>query len=120
MGWGRGPGLPRDVVVLGVVAFFVMLGFGVVVPVLPVYVRSFGVGYFEVGAVVSAFAVMRLVANPFVGKLIDLGGERIILATGIGIVALSAPWSGSRTRTGKCSCCGGPAASGRPCSRSPP
>jgi MFS family permease len=77
------------VVVLGVVAFFVMLGFGVVVPVLPVYVRSFGVGYLEVGAVVSAFAVMRLVANPFVGKLIDLGGERVVLAVGIGIVALS-------------------------------
>ena len=87
--WGRGAGLPRDVVVLGVVAFFVMLGFGVVVPVLPVYVRSFGVGYFEVGAVVSAFAVMRLVANPFVGRLVDLAGERVVLATGIGIVALS-------------------------------
>jgi MFS family permease len=75
--------------VLGVIAFFVMLGFGVVVPVLPVYVRSFGVGYLEVGAVVSAFAVMRLVANPFVGKLIDLLGERVVLAVGIGIVALS-------------------------------
>ncbi|WP_370545101.1 MFS transporter [Herbiconiux sp. VKM Ac-1786] len=81
--------LPRDVMVLGVIAFFVMLGFGVVVPVLPVYVRSFGVGYLEVGAVVSAFAVMRLVANPFVGKLIDLLGERVVLAVGIGIVALS-------------------------------
>ncbi|WP_084361378.1 MFS transporter [Herbiconiux solani] len=89
LAWGNGPALPRDVVVLGVVAFFVMLGFGVVVPVLPVYVRSFGVGYFEVGAVVSAFAVMRLVANPFVGKLIDFAGERVILATGIGIVAVS-------------------------------
>ncbi len=87
--WGGGAPLPRDVIVLGVVAFFVMLGFGVVVPVLPVYVRSFGVGYFEIGLVVSAFAVMRLVANPFVGKLIDLTGERIILAIGIGIVALS-------------------------------
>lgn len=75
--------------VLGVIAFFVMLGFGVVVPVLPVYVRSFGVGYLEVGAVVSAFAVMRLVANPFVGKLIDLLGERVVLAVGIGIVAVS-------------------------------
>lgn len=81
--------LPRDVLVLGVVAFFVMVGFGVVVPVLPVYVRSFGVGYVEVGAVVSAFAVMRLVANPFVGKLMDWAGERTILAIGIGIVALS-------------------------------
>jgi MFS family permease len=76
-------------VVLGVVAFFVMLGFGVVIPVLPVYVRSFGVGYLEVGAVVSVFAVMRLVANPFVGRLVDLAGERVILAIGIGIVALS-------------------------------
>jgi DHA1 family multidrug resistance protein-like MFS transporter len=81
--------LPRDVIVLGVVAFFVMVGFGVVVPVLPVYVRSFGVGYLEVGAVVSAFAVMRLVANPFVGKLVDWAGERTILAVGIGIVAVS-------------------------------
>ncbi|WP_367947880.1 MFS transporter [Rathayibacter sp. VKM Ac-2858] len=82
-------GLPRDVKVLGIVAFFVMLGFGVVVPVLPVYVRSFGVGYVEVGAVVSAFALMRLVANPFVGPLVDRIGERVVLATGIGIVALS-------------------------------
>lgn len=66
-----------------------MVGFGVVVPVLPVFVRSFGVGYAEVGAVVSAFALMRLVASPFVGKLIDIAGERVVLAVGIGIVAVS-------------------------------
>lgn len=81
--------LGRDVLVLGGVAFFVMLGFGVVIPVLPVYVRSFGVGYLEVGAVVSVFALMRLVANPFVGALVDRVGERVVLATGIGIVAVS-------------------------------
>lgn len=83
------PRLARDVYVLGVIAFFVMVGFGVVVPVLPVYVRSFGVGYVEVGAVVSAFALMRFVASPFVGRLIDWCGERTILSLGIGIVALS-------------------------------
>src|SRR5690606_39252435 len=59
------------------------------IPVLPVYVRSFGVGYVEVGAVVSAFALMRLVASPFCGWLINRGGERSILAIGIGIVAVS-------------------------------
>jgi MFS family permease len=84
-----GERLSRDVYVLGLIAFFVMVGFGVVVPVLPVFVRSFGVGYAEVGAVVSAFALMRLVASPFVGKLIDLMGERVVLAIGIGIVAVS-------------------------------
>jgi MFS family permease len=77
------------VIVLGVVAFFVMVGFGVVVPVLPVFVRSFGVGYLEIGAVVSAFALMRLVSSPFCGWLINKGGERTVLAIGIGIVAVS-------------------------------
>jgi DHA1 family multidrug resistance protein-like MFS transporter len=85
----QGERLDRDVIVLGVIAFFVMLGFGVVIPVLPVFVRSFEVGFLEVGAVVSAFALMRLVATPFVGRLVDVGGERTILAIGIGIVAVS-------------------------------
>ena len=76
-------------IVLGIVAFFVMVGFGVVVPVLPVFVRSFGVGYLEIGAVVSAFALMRLVSSPFCGWLINKGGERTVLAIGIGIVAVS-------------------------------
>ncbi|MDQ1575195.1 MAG: hypothetical protein QOH55_345 [Microbacteriaceae bacterium] len=74
---------------LGVIAFFVMVGFGVVVPVLPVFVRSFGVGNAEVGAVISAFALVRFVASPFCGRLIDRGGARTILAIGIGIVAVS-------------------------------
>ena len=74
---------------LGVIAFFVMVGFGVVVPVLPVYVQSFGVGNLEVGAVVSAFALMRFVFSPACGRLIDWAGERSVLAIGIGIVALS-------------------------------
>lgn len=79
---------------LGLIAFFVMVGFGVVIPVLPVFVRSFHVGYTEVGAVVSAFALMRLVASPFVGKLVDVSGERTILAIGIGIVAVSSAMVG--------------------------
>jgi MFS transporter, DHA1 family, multidrug resistance protein len=77
------------VVVLGVIAFFVMVGFGVVVPVLPVYVRTFGVGYLEVGAVLSAFALMRFLFSPFCGRLIDWAGERVVLSAGIGIVAIS-------------------------------
>ena len=88
------PRLSRETIVLGVIAFFVMVGFGVVIPVLPVFVRDFGVGYTEVGAVVSAFALVRLVSSPFVGKLIDWGGERTILAIGIAIVAISSAMVG--------------------------
>ena len=40
--------LPREVIVLGLIAFCVAVGFGVLVPVLPVFARNFGVGNFEV------------------------------------------------------------------------
>lgn len=86
--------LPREVIVLGLIAFCVAVGFGVLIPVLPVFARSFGVGNFEVGAVVSVFALMRLLTSPFCGRLINWAGERIVLATGIFIVAASSGLAG--------------------------
>lgn len=86
--------LPRDVVVLSLIAFCVAVGFGVLVPVLPVFARSFGVGNFEVGAVVSVFALMRLVSSSFCGRLIVVAGERVVLTVGIFIVAASSGLAG--------------------------
>ena len=86
--------LPRDVLVLGVIAFCVAVGFGVLVPVLPVFARTFGVGNAAVGAVISMFALMRLVSSPICGRLIAWAGERTILATGIFIVAVSSGLAG--------------------------
>src|SRR5215217_8948256 len=91
---GARSSLPREVYVLGLVAFCVAVGFGVLVPVLPVFARSFGVGNAEVGAVISAFALMRLISSPFCGWLIKVFSERIIMATGIFIVAISSGLAG--------------------------
>lgn len=94
----RGPqSLPREVYVLGLIALCVAVGFGVLVPVLPVFARSFGVGNLEVGAVISAFALMRLVSSPFCGRLINTFGERVVMATGIFIVAVSSGVAGIAT-----------------------
>ena len=71
------------------ISFCVAVGFGVVVPVLPVFARSFGVNNFAVGAVISSFALLRLATSPFVGRLINRFSERTILAIGIFIVAVS-------------------------------
>ena len=79
---------------LGLVALCVAVGFGVLVPVLPVFARSFGVGNTEVGAVISAFALMRLISSPFCAWLIKIFSERIIMATGIFIVAISSGLAG--------------------------
>ncbi len=86
--------LPRDVLVLSAVAFLVAVGFGVMVPVLPVFARSFGVTQFAVGAVISAFALMRFMTSPLCGAINRLIGERVALGVGIGIVALSTAGAG--------------------------
>lgn len=87
-------GLPNEVRALTGVAFMVALGFGLVAPALPLFAREFGVSKFAAGAVVSAFALMRLVMAPFVGRLVNALGERVLLATGIGVVAVSSLLAG--------------------------
>jgi MFS family permease len=87
-------GLPNEVGVLSAVAFSVAVGFGIVAPAIPVFARDFGVGRAAVGLVLSAFALMRLASALGVGRLIDIIGERVVLATGIAIVALSSALAG--------------------------
>ena len=86
--------LPREVWALAAVAMSVAVGFGIVAPVIPVFARRFGVGRTAAGAVVSAFAFMRLAFGPAGGWLVNRFGERLILATGLGIVATSSLLTG--------------------------
>lgn len=81
--------LPSEVAVLAAIAFCVALGFGIVAPAIPLFARTFGVSAFAAGAVVSAFAFVRLIASPGAGALVNRIGERRVLATGLAIVALS-------------------------------
>ena len=86
--------LPREVAVLTAVSFSVAIGFGVVVPAIPVFARSFGVSHAAAGAVISTFAFMRLAAGLFGGRLVDKFGERLVLAVGVSIVAASSALAG--------------------------
>jgi len=87
-------GLPTEVRALIGVSFMVALGFGLVSPALPLFARQFGVGKAAAGAVISVFAFTRLLAAPFVGQLVNKVGERVVLATGIGVVAVSSALAG--------------------------
>jgi MFS family permease len=80
--------------VLALIAFCVALGFGILAPALPVFAREFGVSALEASAVISVFALVRLVTSPLAGALVDRIGERMVLATGIAIVALSSAAAG--------------------------
>jgi MFS family permease len=69
--------------------FVIMLGYGILSPVLPNYAHSFGVGYDSIGLLISAFSFTRLVADPFVGRFIDRYGERSMSTLGAVWVGLS-------------------------------
>jgi MFS family permease len=57
-------------------ALLVMTGFGLVLPVLPLYARSFGVGYGAASLMISAWALTRLGSDLVAGALVDRYGER--------------------------------------------
>lgn len=89
--------MPRDVWVLSLVGLLVAIGFGVLIPVMPVVARSFGVNNFAIGAVVAALPVLRLITSPFVPKVLTWWGARIILGLGTLIVAISSAACGFAT-----------------------
>jgi MFS family permease len=72
----------------------VALGFGMVVPVLPLFARSFGVSLALVGLVQLVFGFTRFSFGLIGGLFVDRYGERAATVTGILIVALSSYASG--------------------------
>ncbi|HSL67102.1 MAG TPA: MFS transporter, partial [Actinomycetota bacterium] len=66
--------------------FVIMMGFGIVSPILPLYARSFGVSLDAVGVLIAAFSLTRLVMDPFTGVIIDRLGERAAVVVGAAVV----------------------------------
>ncbi|MFB3737824.1 MAG: MFS transporter [Candidatus Velamenicoccus archaeovorus] len=69
--------------------FIIMLGFGIVSPILPLYARTFGVSLDAVGVLIAAFSFARLALDPFTGALTDRLGERGAVVVGAVIVGVS-------------------------------
>ena len=81
--------LPKEVQTLIIASFFVAMGYGVIVPAIPLYSRSFGVSAGAVGWVVSAFAIMRFASGTFSGKFVNAFGERKVYSIGVLMVSIS-------------------------------
>ncbi len=69
--------------------FIIMVGFGILSPILPLYARSFGVGLDAVGVLISSFSVTRLAVDPFTGVIIGRLGERRAVVLGAVVVGVS-------------------------------
>ena len=72
---------------LMITAFVDMVGFAMVLPLLPFYAASMGATGFVVGLLISTFSVAQLVSAPTWGKISDRFGRRPAVITGLLISA---------------------------------
>ena len=68
--------------VIWLTVFIDLMGFGIVMPILPYYAQRFGAHGLGYGALVGAFSLMQFLATALLGRLSDRVGRRpILLAT---------------------------------------
>ena len=72
--WGGSP-----LLFLFVAVFVDMVGYGIVVPLLPFYAREYATGAVVVGLLGSLYAAMQFAGGPFLGGLSDRHGRRPVL-----------------------------------------
>lgn len=66
-----------------IIVFVDLLGFGLILPLLPFYADEFGATPFLVGMLTAIYAAAQLVGAPLLGRLSDRFGRRPILLTSI-------------------------------------
>lgn len=68
-----------SLLVVWLTVFIDLIGFGIVVPLVPVYSRHFGAHGFVIGVIIASFSAMQFVSAPVWGRLSDRIGRRPVL-----------------------------------------
>ena len=68
-----------SVLVIFLTVFIDLIGFGIVIPLVPVYSRHFGAHGAVIGLIIASFSAMQFVFAPIWGRLSDRHGRRPIL-----------------------------------------
>ena len=69
----------KRLIVIYLIIFTEILGFSMVIPVLPFLGLSLGLNAFQVGLILSLFSLCQLFASPITGKLSDRFGRKPVL-----------------------------------------
>src|SRR6266403_5131893 len=87
-----------SVFIIFLTVFIDLIGFGMVLPLLPLFAKNFNASGFTIGALMASFSAMQFLFAPVWGKLSDRVGRRPVLlvstAGAVGSYALFAMASG--------------------------
>lgn len=81
--------MDKRTLTLLLVVFIDLLGFGIVIPILPILVERIGGDVFLVGVIIATFSLFQFLFSPIIGRLSDKYGRRPLLMLTAFINALS-------------------------------
>ena len=73
----------RQIIILFFTLVVVMLGFGMVIPIMPFLIESMGASGSVMGLLMATFALMQLIFSPVWGSLSDRIGRKPVLMIGV-------------------------------------
>lgn len=65
------------------IAFLMMLGFGIIIPILPYFAKNLGVNSFMLGTLFASYNIMQFLFSPLWGSLSDKIGRKPLIAFGL-------------------------------------
>ena len=71
--------MSRPLLVIFLTVFVNLVGFGIIIPLLPFYAETFGASPVAIGLLFAVFSVAQLIAAPALGALSDRFGRRPVL-----------------------------------------
>jgi MFS transporter, DHA1 family, tetracycline resistance protein len=71
--------LSRPLFIIFLTTFVNLVGFGIIIPLLPFYAQTFGASPLAIGLLFAAFSLSQLIASPLLGHLSDRWGRRPVL-----------------------------------------
>src|ERR1044071_9139698 len=71
--------MTRPLLIIFLTIFVNLVGFGIIVPLLPFYAESFGASPLVIGLLFAVFSLCQLVAAPVLGDISDRYGRRPVL-----------------------------------------
>src|SRR6202035_2152245 len=79
----------RPLLIIFLTIFVNLVGFGIIIPLLPFYAETFGASPVVIGLLFAVFSLCQLVAAPALGDLSDRYGRRPILVFSLGGTVVS-------------------------------